>query len=280
MTDTVATDPLAASGAPPSAEDRRHPRMLGERYRRVLWQWTVHDFRGRYRRGGIQAGWAVLQPLFFVAVYVLVFGIIFDADSGDVPYLTYLLSGMVVFRVISMAVSANTCISDNLHMLSHSSMPSEVIPLAQVVSGLVDLGVVLLAFLVTALVQGVSFHATIVLLPLILVPVVALAAAVAVSLSIVQVFVPDVRFAGTIVVQALFFASPITYSPDQLPSWLDWLNTVNPISVFIAAVRAVSIEGTWPDWPLLAVHTVGALVLVVASITHFRAVQHRIVDLG
>ncbi|WP_421121236.1 ABC transporter permease [Aquihabitans daechungensis] len=206
-----------AAGAP-TAEDRRHPKVLGTRYRRVLWQWTVHDFRGRYQRGGIQAGWAVLQPLFFVAVYVLVFGIIFDADSGPIPYLTYLLSGMVVFRLISLAISANTCISDNLHTLGHSSMPSEVLPLAQVVTGLVDLAVVLLAFVVTAAVQGISLHATAVLLPFLLIPVIALSAALATSLSIVQVFVPDIRFAGVIVVQFLFFARPSPTSPISFPA--------------------------------------------------------------
>ncbi|WP_421121237.1 hypothetical protein ACE2AJ_08020 [Aquihabitans daechungensis] len=55
---------------------------------------------------------------------------------------------------------------------------------------------------------------------------------------------------------------------------------MNPISVFIEALRDVTLLGDWPNWPLLAVHSIGVLLLFVASIAHFRSVQHRIVDLG
>jgi ABC-type polysaccharide/polyol phosphate export permease len=84
----------------------------------------------------------------------------------------------------------------------------------------------------------------------------------------------------TLIVQAAFFASPISYQADQLPGGLRWLNTVNPISVDLAALRNVALQGMWPDWPLFGLHLLIAVALLVASIAHLRAVEHRIVDLA
>ena len=101
-----------------------------------------------------------------------------------------------------------------------------------------------------------------------------------IAASTVQVFVRDLQFVMGFALTALFFATPISYQEDQLPHWLRWLNSVNPISVDIEAMRDVALRGQWPDWPLLGLHLVLAGVLLVASIAHLRSVSHRMVDLG
>lgn len=252
----------------------------GRRYLRILWQWTVHDLRGRYGRGALRSGWAVVQPLFAVAVYVIVFGVIFDADTGDVPYLTYLLSGMVVFRVFSSAVSSSTCLSENLSTLRHLPMRKDVVPVARVFASLLDMAVVLVAFLVAALIQGADLRSTVVLAPLVLVPAVTLATAVCVMISTAQVFVPDVQFGSIVLTQLLFFASPISYHADDLPSWLIWLEWANPISVFIAAFRDLALVGGNLNWTPFVVHSLLAGALLVLAGWHLGAVEHRIVDVG
>lgn len=247
---------------------------------RILWQWTAHDFNGRYGRGLLRAGWAVLQPLFAVAVYVVVFGVIFDADTGDVPYLTYLLSGMVVFRVFGFAVSASTCLSDNLPTLRHLPIRKEVVPIAQVLASTLDMAIVYVVFVATAIFQGADVRPTVLLAPLVLVPAVLLATGVCTAMATAQVFVPDVRFAGTVLTQLLFFTSPISYHPDELPSWLTWLEWANPISVFMAAFRDLSLAGGGLNWPVLLVQSALAVVFLAAAVAHLGAVEHRIVDLG
>lgn len=246
---------------------------------RVLWQWTSHDFSGRYGRGFLRAGWAVLQPLFAVAVYVVVFGVIFDADTGDVPYLTFLLSGMVVFRMFGFAVSASTCLSDDLPTLRHLPIRKEVVPIAQVLASTVDMAIVFVVFVATSLVQGADLRPTVVLAPLVLVPAFLLATGVCTAVATAQVFVPDVRFASTVIAQLLFFASPITYHPDDLPTWLTWLEWANPISVFMAAFRDLALGGVL-DWPILLVQSAVAVVFLAAAVAHLGAIEHRISDLG
>ncbi len=256
-------------------------RLTGaQRYATTLWRWTERDFESRYRRSSLRSVWSILQPFFFVSVYVLIFGVIFQQTGGDLPYLSYLLGGVVVYRVVSAALNANTCLVDNHSLITQVSFHREVVPLSQVLGSTVDMAVTTTALLVVAVIQGLTLRPTIVLLPIVLAAVVALACAACVAASTVQVFVRDVQFAVGLLVTALFFASPISYDPAQLPSWLSWLNVVNPISVHIEALRDITLRGVWPDWGLWLPHVVLSVGLAIASIAHLRAVEHRIVDLG
>jgi ABC-type polysaccharide/polyol phosphate export permease len=245
----------------------------------LLVEWVSRDFRSRYRRSSLRAVWAVLQPVLTVATYAFIFGVIFSQSGGDLPYLSYLLAGMVVYRVVAAALGSITCLVDNADLIGHSHFPREIVPLSRVLGNGPDLVIMTLGLLVVAVVQGVSLQPTLVALPLVLLSVVVLASALCIIGSTVQVFVRDLEFIMTFVLMALFFASPISYQPDQLPSQLQWLNWVNPISVDVQATRDVALSGTWPQ-PLFYVHMLLAVALFVAAVAHLRSIQHRIVDLG
>ena len=245
----------------------------------LLGGWTARDFHSRYRNSSLRALWAVLQPFFFVAVYVVIFGAIFRQTGGDLPFLSYLLGGVVVYRVVAAALSSGTCLVDNYGTLSHASFPRAVIPMSQVLGNGVDVAVTVGGLLVVAVVQGIDLHSTVIALPIVVLGVVVLAMGACIIVSTATVFVRDLQFAMTFVAMGLFFASPITYQPDQLPSWLAWLNWANPISVYVEAVRDVTLRGRWPgDW--FWIHLAGSVLLLVAALAHLRAVEHRIVDLA
>jgi len=279
----IATDDLGvqpANDVHPTRLTRLGPlRAASWRFAVLLGRWTARDFNSRYRNSSLRAFWAVLQPIFFVAVYVVIFGVIFQQTGGDLPFLSYLLGGVVVYRIIAAALSSGTCLVDNYGTLSHASFPRAVIPMSQVLGNGVDVAVTVIGLLVVAVVQGVELHSTVALLPAVVLGVVVLAMAACIIVSTATVFVRDLQFAMTFVVMGLFFASPITYQPDQLPSWLSWLNWANPISVYVETVRDVTLRGSWPDgW--FWVHLTGSVVLLVAALAHLRSVEHRIVDLA
>jgi ABC-type polysaccharide/polyol phosphate export permease len=250
------------------------------RYLQLLWSWTKRNFSSTYQRSALRTVWAVLQPFFFVAVYVLIFGVIFKASGGDLPYLSYLLAGVVVFRVVAAGMSANTCLVDNAALIGHSYFPREIIPFATVLGSVLDLMVTITALVVVAVVQGVVPGLKIVALPLVLLSILMFSAAVCVFVSTIQVFVRDFQFVVTFILQGLFFASPISYEPSQLPSWLRWLLTVNPLSVDCEALRDVVLRNVWPGWRLFGLHFVIAAALLVGAVAHLRSVQHRIIDLA
>lgn len=254
-------------------------RTLRLDYLVLLRQWVSWDVRSRYRRSALRLLWAFLQPAFTVATYAFIFGVIFSQGGGELPYLTYILAGIVVYRVVSGALSSITCMVDNAHLMSHSHFPREVIPISRILGNGLDLLIMTTGLIVVAFIQGVRFHITIIALPVVLLSTLLFAAALCIFFSTVQVFVRDLEFVMSFVVMGLFFASPISYLPQQLPTNLRWLNWANPISAYVLALRDSALLGRWPS-RLFYVHAVLALALLVAAIAHLRAVQHRIVDLG
>jgi lipopolysaccharide transport system permease protein len=261
----------------------RHPAtsMLGRLgYWSLLLRWTRRDFDARYRRSALSTLWAALQPFAVIGVYAFVFGVIFDQQGGEIPYVSYILAGMVVFRIVSNAIGLNTCLTDNHSIIGHSYFPREMIPLSQTLGVSLELAITIPSIVVIGAIQGISPPPTLVVVPLILLSVMMLAAGICIVASTVQVFIRDLQFIASFGVMALFFASPISYQPDQLPSWLQWLNVVNPISVDIESLRDVALRGEWPNWPLFGIHFVLAAALLIGAITHLRAVGHRIVDLA
>lgn len=247
---------------------------------RLLRRWTRRDFDARYRRSALSALWAALTPFAVVAVYAFIFGVIFKQEGGELPYLSYLLSGMVVFRVVSGALGLNTCLMDNYDLMGHSVFPRELIPLSKTAGISLELAVTIPSIVIIGALQGITPPITLIALPLVIAAVLVLSSALCIIASTVQVFVRDLQFVMATFTTALFFASPISYPPDQLPDWLLWLNSVNPISVYIEAMRDVALRGQWPDWPLFGLHFVLSAGLLVAAIAHLRSVAHRIVDLG
>lgn len=247
---------------------------------RLLRRWTRRDFDAKYRRSALSALWAALQPFAVVAVYAFIFGVIFKQEGGGLPYLSYLLSGIVLFRVISGGLALNTCLMDNYDLMGHSVFPRELIPLSKSAGVSLELVVTIPSVVIIGALQGIAPPITLIALPLVIFSVLMLASALCIIASTVQVFVRDLQFVMGFAITALFFASPISYQEDALPDWLRWLNSVNPISVGIEALRDVALRGEWPDWPLFGLHFVLAGLLLVAAIAHLRSVAHRIVDLG
>jgi ABC-type polysaccharide/polyol phosphate export permease len=264
------------ASAPPIGTSR----FTAQRYLGLTRRWIRRDFDARYRRSLLSAGWAVLSPFGAVAVYVFVFGVIFDQTGGDIPYLTYLLSGLVIYTIVARALALHGSLADNHSIISHAAFPREIVPLSQFLGASLDLLVIVPVFLVVAAVQDTEFSVTIVFFPVVLLSAFLLGAGLCVFVSTVQVFVRDLQFLIVPVTQALFFASPIAYQEEELPPGFDWINVVNPISVDIEAVRDVVLRGQWPDWGLFGLHFVLAVAVFVGAVAHLRAIQHRIVDLA
>jgi ABC-type polysaccharide/polyol phosphate export permease len=261
--------PLAPTGA-----------ISRRQYLDLLVRWVRRDVRARYRRSALSSAWLLAQPLAATAIYCFIFGVIFDQAGGGLPYLSFFLAGMVVFRPVAAGLGLNTCLSDNHSLLSHSSFPRELVPLTQVLGASIDLVAMLPALIVVALVQGVTMHVQLLLAPLVVLGALCLGCGVCVVAATAQVFVRDVQFVILFGVQALFFATPISYDPEQLPASLRWIAVVNPIAVYAESLRDVALRGVWPDWPLLGIQLLVSVGLLVAAVAHLRAVGHRIVDLA
>lgn len=241
---------------------------------------TKREFGTRYRQGALHVAWLVIQPALLIAVYSLVFKGILRVGTKDIPYLAFIVTGFVPWRFFSGSLGSIGAISENPSLISKIYFPREVIPMANSFIGLPELFVGIFIMIGVALAQGFPPSVYLVSLPLSCTLVVLCSLNLTVVLTAVAVFLRDLNQGLPVALMVIFFATPIMYPQELVPSSLAWLNAVNPLAVAIAGIRAAVLEGEWPQWGLLALHIAIAAVGVGASFAYMRSVEHRMPDIA
>lgn len=232
----------------------------------------------QYRQSALSLLWSVLQPIALVVVYAVVFSQILNVEGGGLPYLSFVVAGLAVWRYFNAGLQQANSFVDRSDTLTKVYFRREVIPISGCAAALVDLVIGLLALMVVAWVQGIRPTYTYTALPIVILVLLVYTVAVAVIVATVTVFVRDLAHALPTISQVLFLASPVLYPESQIPPGLKFLGTANPVAVVAEATRDVTLSGTWPQWSLIAIHLIIGTLLLVGSVLYIRSIEDRIVD--
>lgn len=252
-------------------------------YRHFLLSSIVNDLRTRFARSKLGALWMLLQPLAMVAMYALVLSQVLGARLAglDSPYAyaIYLLAGIVCWQLfLEIVTRCLTVFVDNGNLLKKIMFPRVCLPVIAAGSALVNnILLVLAAMGVFALLGHTAFGAVAWLVPLILLTA-ALACGLGLLLGTINVFVRDVAQVMQVVLQLLFWMTPIVYMPSILPAGMAELMRFNPLATLVAAYHAVLVYGKAPDVASLVPVVLLTLVLLGASLFVFRRASAEMVD--
>ena len=254
--------------------------------RDLIWQLSTREVRERYQGSLLGIGWALLTPLATLTVYTLVFGIIFRArwdkggdDSGIATFATILFAGMVAYNVFGESlVRAPALVRSQPNFVKKVIFPLEILPITTISAAafhsLIGVGIVIALRLVTA---G-TVSTTIWLLPLAYVPLVAFTLGVSWLLAAAGVFFRDLNSLIPIVVNLLFFLTPILYPLSAVPEPLHTLARINPLTAIVEDFRRTLLWGLPPSWEWLAINTAHSLVVALLGYTAFMAMRRGFSD--
>lgn len=242
--------------------------------------WARRDVRSRYRQSGLHFFWSVLQPVSVVAVYAVVFRKILGVDSDGLPYLSFLVVGMVVWRYFGIALNQATCLIDHAEIMGKIRFHRDVIPLSACVGGLLDLAIGTVVMVTIAAIQGIGPALTLIALVPTWLTLVFYTATAAILLSTISVFVRDVAMAMPTIQQAMFFATPIMYGEGRGALNFPLLQYVNPLWFVIGAARDATLVHQWPDLGSTVLHLAVSAGLFTLSVMYLRSIEHRIVDIA
>src|SRR5262249_41945006 len=122
------------------------------RYRELLFFLVWRDVKVRYKQTALGAGWAIIQPVLSMVVFTVFFGRFARMPSDGVPYPLFSLCALVPWTYFASALTAgSTSLLGQQHILSKVYFPRMLVPLASVVSPLVDFAV---AFVVLVLMMA------------------------------------------------------------------------------------------------------------------------------
>jgi lipopolysaccharide transport system permease protein len=226
------------------------------------------DVLGRYRGSFGGSLWTVINPLLLMLTYYFVFGVVlrsrFPGDPSKSGFVLYFLSGMLPWLAFSEAVGRSpTVLIEHRNFVKKLVFAVETLPANLVVSGLVSEFFAVLLFCGFLLVLRGGVPATILWLPVLLVPQVLFTAGVSWFLAALGAFVRDLgQFIGFLMT-IWFFTTPICYPEDSLPPPVRVVLSKNPIYVLVRGYRAVFLESHAPAFgPMWKLWLVAAVVFV------------------
>jgi ABC-2 type transport system permease protein len=249
----------------------RGPSALGGGSRRfldLLRLISVTEFKRVYFGTVLGYLWSLIRPLMLFGVLLFVFTQVFKVGSELPHYPVLLLLGIVLFTFFQEATqNAVTSVVAQEGVVRKTQFPRLVIPAAVTVTALFNLGLNLVIVLVFFIAFGVEPMWTWLLFPLPLAALFVLAGALSMMLSVLYVRFRDVLIIWTVLVQMLFYATPILYplGPNGLAisPTTEHLLMINPLAVIFEQVRVWMVE---PDAPTAAAAAGGAVNLIPAAV--------------
>lgn len=250
------------------------------RYRDLFYFLVWRDLKSRYAQTVLGVGWAVIQPVFSMIVFTVVFGKLAQVSSDGMPYAIFSFAALVPWTYFSGALSdATGSLVSASSLLSKVYFPRLIIPLTPVLGKLVDFGIALILLFG----MMVWFHTTptlwALLLPFLVLLMMLTAAGLGMWLTSLAIRYRDVRYAVGFAVQLLMYAAPVVYPASLIPERFRLLYGLNPMAGVIEGFRAALLGSRPMPWDLLAVGSATAILIAIGGALYFRRMERIFADL-
>lgn len=249
------------------------------RYRYVIFNFVYTNLKVRYKRSVLGYLWTVLAPMayYFVLAFIFANGLKISMPGSN--YYVYMFSGAVIFSVISTVVIQSCGIMlQNEGYIKKIYIPKLVFIFNVVFFEMTNFLLVLVALLILGFSSSqiiFSVHYYFVLIPILL--SIFFVSGVAIILSIASVYFRDLIHIIPVLMNALFFITPIMYFKEYSPPIITKLNYFNPFFYFVELFRVPFLHNQLPDMWLLGVCACFTLLIFLFGLFLLDKFNNRII---
>ena len=258
------------------------------RNRQLIWNMIKRDIRSTYQGSFLGILWTIIFPLMMLVIYTFVFSVIFQAKwsgtdaSKPTPmgeYAIILFAGLTPFTFFSTVISrAPGIVLSVPNYVKKVVFPLEILPVvisgSALFTGLISIGLILIGSLFIYQRIPISIW----MLPFASLPLILFTLGLAWFLASLGVFIRDVGQSVGIILQILFFMTPIFYSADSVPDVLKGIIVLNPLSFIIDCFRQTLIWNKPIDWPAWGLVTFFSFIFAILGYAWFIATKKGFAD--
>jgi lipopolysaccharide transport system permease protein len=249
-------------------------------YRELLYFLAWRDVKVRYKQTVLGASWAILQPFLTMVVFSIFFGHLAKMPSEGVPYPIFSFAALVpwTFFANGLSQSANSLVA-NANLISKVYFPRLVVPIAGVVSGIVDFALAFVVLLGMMAYFHVAPTVNVIFLPVFLLLALITALGVGIWLAALNVEYRDVRYVVPFLVQIWLFATPIAYASSLLHgAAAETLYGLNPMVGVVEGFRWALLGTHVQVGPPVVLSVLVSLTLLVTGALYFRRMERTFAD--
>lgn len=248
-------------------------------YRELLYFLTWRDIKVRYKQTALGVAWAIIQPLFTMLVFTLFFGRLAKIPSDGIPYPIFNFAALVpwTFFANGLTQSANSLVGSS-NLLTKVYFPRLCIPLATVLSGVVDFAFAFVVLLLLMMFYGVVPTLNIVWLPFFLLLALVTSLGVGLWLAALNVQYRDVRYIVPFLTQFWMLATPVAYPSSLMKDPWRTIYGINPMVGVVEGFRWALLGTKTAPGPMIWVSALAALLLLISGAFYFRRMEKTFAD--
>jgi lipopolysaccharide transport system permease protein len=249
------------------------------RFRELLYFFAWRDIKVRYRQAALGAAWALIQPLFTMIMFTLLFGRLAHMPSDGIPYPIFCYCALVPWTYFSGVLGlASLSLTANSSLVEKVYFPRVLLPAGTAVAGLIDFAIG--SLLLVALMFYYHVRPTWALLfsPLVILMMVMLTIGISMLMAAVNVRYRDVKYVLPFLIQIWMFATPIIYPVTMIPVRLRGILALNPCWGMVNGFRACLFPGQPVDLTLLGLSAFTTIALFIGGAYYFYHCERSFAD--
>ncbi len=253
-----------------------------------LWQYkdlffflVWRDVKTRYAQSVLGVGWAIIQPVFSMIVFTIVFGNLAKVNSEGVPYAIFSYTALVPWTFFSSSLtSASGSLISSKNLITKVYFPRLIIPISPVLGKLIDFGISFLILLGLMVWYGVKPTIWALMIPVFIILMVLTATGAGMWLTALSIQYRDIRYGANFFVQLLMYGSPVIYATSIIPEKYQILYALNPMVGVIEGFRSALLGTRAMPWDLLGIGSLMAIAFFLSGALYFRSMERYFADVA
>ena len=248
-------------------------------YRELLKTSVKKDIGGKYKHSFLGVLWSFINPLLQILVYALIFPLVMKNGGSYKDYTVFMVCGLIPWAYFTTVINrASFIMIENGNILKKVYFPRSILPLSLVTSETINFLVSCIIILAFIVIKGFGISKFILFFPLVLLIQYVLLLGIALIFSAITVYMRDIQHFIGVVLQLLFYATPIVYSIDTIPENFRWILKWNPMTYIIEGYRAIFYNQTMSDLKSLGVLGIISIIILIVGYLLFNKLQKRFAE--
>ncbi len=237
------------------------------------------DIKVRYKQTALGIAWVVIQPLVTSFLIGLLFGKLAKFPSDGIPYILFVLGGMLPWTFFAQSVQRSSqSIVNEAPLISKVYFPRAMIPASICAANFIDFSINLATIFVLILIYGIPLSLGLFLLPLLMILLFLFAFGLGLFFSALSAFYRDFNYILPFLLQMWMYASPLLYSVAIVPENCKFIYICNPLAGIISGFRwALFRAGPFPAESIGIAAFISVVVFTIGAFVFYR-VERQFVD--
>jgi ABC-2 type transport system permease protein/lipopolysaccharide transport system permease protein len=245
-------------------------------YRQVLQQLIHQQITMRYRRTFFGFFWTLLNPLLNMAIIAAVFSLVMKFQVNE--YAIFLFAAMIPWSIFSNSLNqGGGALLANESLFKKIYLPKQLFVVSVVISTMIDSLLSTACLFIIAVFLGAKISFALFFLPVAFLLLASFSLGIALILSVLTVYYRDVQYLIGVILQALYFATPIIYPITAIPEKFHSIFVWNPLVYYIDLFRAPIYSGVLPEVSSLTICSILSIMSVVCGVLFFRRNDSKVI---